>query len=247
MSGLRWLGVVRHGESTGNVARAVAEDAGADVIDIAERDADVPLSPTGREQAAAVGRWLAGLSVARRPDVLVSSPYRRAVDTARIALDHAGLDSHRPPLRLDERLRDRELGVLDLLTFAGVSARHPEEAVRKQRLGKFYYRPPGGESWADVALRLRSLLGDVERAYPDGRVLLFGHEAPIFLLRYILESIPEADLLAVARATVLANGSITTWERDGGALRIARFNDTRHLDRQGAPATAESDDRARPA
>ena len=46
-----WLG--RHGESLGNVDASVAEAAGADVIQVGLRDADVELTPTGRAQAAA--------------------------------------------------------------------------------------------------------------------------------------------------------------------------------------------------
>ncbi|MEE3921664.1 histidine phosphatase family protein [Micromonospora sp. BRA006-A] len=88
----------------------------------------------------------------------VVSPYLRAVRTAELALDGTGI-----PASVDERLRDRELGVLDGLTAHGVTRRHPEEAQRRTRLGKFYYRPPGGESWTDVALRLRALLGDLRR------------------------------------------------------------------------------------
>src|SRR4051812_22339768 len=67
MADLGWLGVVRHGESTGNVAATAAETAGAEDIDIPERDADVPLSDTGREQAAAVNQWLRDQD--RLPDV----------------------------------------------------------------------------------------------------------------------------------------------------------------------------------
>ena len=74
--------------------------------------------------------------------------------------------------RLDERLRDRELGILDRLTSAGVEARFLEEGERRRWLGKFYYRPPGGESWADVVLRLRSLLADLDREHPGQEVLL---------------------------------------------------------------------------
>ncbi len=128
---LEWVGVLRHGESTGNVAREVAETAGADVIDLAERDADVPLTGSGRDQAAAAGELLAG----HRPDVVVTSTYRRAWDTARLAAP-AGV-----AIVPDERLRDRELGVLDLLTSRGVRERWPDEARRKRRLGRFYYRP----------------------------------------------------------------------------------------------------------
>ena len=44
------------------------------------------------------------------------------------------------------------------MTGAGIREQYPDEAQRRDLLGKFYYRPPGGESWADVALRIRSLL-----------------------------------------------------------------------------------------
>lgn len=237
-----WL--IRHGESIGNVASGVAERGGAELIELAERDADVPLSRLGHEQARAVGRWLAGLPEDQRPDVALSSPYRRAAETAREAL--AGLEG--VPLHIDERLRDRELGVLDLHTVAGILARFPEEAARRKRLGKLYHRPPGGESWADVALRLRSVLADVQLDFAGERVVLFTHEAPVLLVRYILERLSEAELMGIARSTTLANGSVTQYERGpDGRLHLVAFNATDMLHRDGVRPTAEEDVRAEPA
>jgi len=241
MAELDWLAIVRHGESTGNVAAQAAEAAGVEVIDIAERDADVPLSETGWEQAEAVGRWLVELPPACRPQLAVVSPYLRTRQTAELAL--SGIDL---PISCDERLRDRELGVLDLLTAQGVWARLPAEAQRRQRLGKFYYRPPGGESWADVALRLRSLLRELRTDHAGGRVLLFGHEALVFLLRYLVEGLPEEELLAVARGTTLANCSISSWRLVDGVLRPESFNSTKHLHRHGATPTRQEDVHAEP-
>ncbi len=236
---LGWIGLIRHGESTGNVAREEAEDGGLDVIDIAERDADVPLSPRGEEQATAVGRWLASLPSGQRPDVVVCSPYQRTLSTARFAMREV---DHQPVQVVDERLRDRELGILDLLTTSGVANRYPDELVRKERLGKFYYRPPGGESWADVALRLRSLLADIERRHAGRRVLFFAHEMTAYLLRYLLEDIPEKDLLAVAHNTVVANGSVTSWTRDeDGAFHLEHEHATEHLREQGVRPTETED------
>ncbi|WP_433305669.1 histidine phosphatase family protein [Actinoplanes sp. CA-030573] len=232
MEELEWLAVVRHGESTGNTAAAAAEAAGAEVIDIPERDADVPLSATGREQAAAVREVLA----AARPGIAVISPYLRTRQTAALALD--GLPV---PARVDERLRDRELGVLDLLTTHGVGARLPGESARRARLGKFYYRPPGGESWADVLLRLRALLRELREDHPGGRVVLFAHEATVLLIRYLAEGLDEAELMAVARSVTIANCSVSSWRRDGGELRPVTFNDVTHLHRDDAPVTKQED------
>ncbi len=223
--------MVRHGESTGNVAREVAESGGHEVIDIRQRDADVPLSDGGVAQGRALGRWFAGMPREQWPDLVVSSPYLRALDTAGLAL------RGHPRMLVDERLRDRELGVLDLLTTHGVAARYPEELVRKRRLGKFYYRPPGGESWADVALRLRSLLRDL-----DGRrVLLFGHEITHFLLRYLLEHLPERDLLAYAHNSVVPNGALSSWRREGGRWVLEEEFKSDHLRAHGAEPTETED------
>ena len=242
MAELSWLGVVRHGESTGNVAAAAAETGRLEQIDIPERDADVPLSDTGREQAAAVAGWLGDLG--DKPDVVVVSPYLRTVQTAEIALAPLGNDV---PVRRDERLRDRELGILDLLTTHGVQTRLPAEAVRRKRLGKFYYRPPGGESWADVALRLRALLVDLRRDHDGGRVLLFGHEAVVFLLRYLIEDLTEQQLMELAHDGTIANCSVTTWSRNGGGdLEIVDFAKVHHLRREGAEPTHEDEVSAEP-
>ncbi|MFC7550932.1 histidine phosphatase family protein [Plantactinospora sp. GCM10030261] len=242
MAELDHLWVVRHGESVGNVAAAHAEDSGVERIDLTERDADVPLSPLGREQAEATGRWLAGLSPADRPEAAVVSPYRRTAETAELALRGSGI-----PASHDERLRDRELGILDLLTSHGTRVRYPEEVTRRRHLGKFYYRPPGGESWADVTLRLRSLLGDLRRDHAGRRVILFGHEAVVLLLRYLVEGLSEPDLMDVARSTTVANCSVTGWADDGrGALRLISFNDVTHLERQSTPPTREDEVDAEP-
>src|SRR5437660_8948341 len=146
-----WL--VRHGQSQGNVARDAADEAGSHEIDIALRDIDVPLSELGRRQAEAAGRWFAALPVDERPEIMLCSPYVRARQTAEIICSESALAGHGEHAVADERLREREFGIFDRLTTAGIRHKFPEEAAHRRRLGKFYHRPPGGESWADVILR----------------------------------------------------------------------------------------------
>ena len=228
---IRRLILVRHGESTGNVARERAESAGAEVIDIDQRDPDVPLSELGLRQAHAFGCWLAELDPAEQPAEVWSSPYRRAVQTAGTALAAAGLEL---PIRRDERLRDRELGILDLLTSSGVRDRFPAEAARRRWLGKLYYRPPGGESWTDVALRLRTFLADLDRRDAAGSLLVVCHDAVILLFRYVLENLDEAALFDLARAGSIRNASVTTLQQDdNGEWHSTSHNDDDHLQRFG--------------
>lgn len=223
--------MARHGESMGNVAWRAAEADGLDRADVSMRDADVPLSAVGRRQATALGRHLATLPPGGRPTAVLSSPYIRAAETARLAM--AEMDG--PPVRYDERLRDREIGAFYPLTPRGVEVRFPEEAARKRLEGKFYYRPPGGESWADVALRLRGVLADIERDHPDGRVLVVAHDAVVVLARYVIERLTEREVLEVERVPV-ANASVTMWTREGDGMRLVTYNDTGHLPGTGLPA-----------
>jgi broad specificity phosphatase PhoE len=222
------LVLLRHGESEANIAAEEAERTRAVRVAVPARDPDVVLSATGREQAQAVGPALARMAERERPTAVWVSPYRRAQQTAELALESSGLDL---PIRVDERLRDRELGVLDTLTSHGVDQLHPEEAARRRFLGKFYYRPPGGEAWTDVALRVRSLLRDLDDA-SDERVLVVCHDAVIMLFRGICERIAERELLDEARAHPVPNCSLTRLVRDapGEPWRAVTVNDIRHLE-----------------
>lgn len=231
---LHTLWLVRHGESVGNVAATEAEAAGREALALEYRDADTPLSATGAEQARAFGEWLDD----RLPAIgaIWVSPYERAQQTLALALGERA-----PQVVVDERLRDRELGILDGLTRLGVHRRHPEEAERRRRLGKYYHRPPGGESWADVSLRLRSFLRDAT-AVPADTGLVVAHDAVIMLLMSLLLRMSERDLLDFAAEHTVLNASVTRLDRDGDGWRLVAFSDVAHLQREGAEVTVHAGD-----
>ncbi len=237
------LWVVRHGESSGNVARDAAEAQGLERIDLAHRDMDVPLSDTGHGQAEALGGWFAGLPDDERPTVVWTSPYVRAQQTAEGLLGAAGLEL---PMVLDERLREREFGVLDGLTRKGITAQFAEESERRARLGKFYHRPPGGESWSDVLLRLRAALDEMRLQAAGERVVLVAHQVVVLLVRYVLEEMTEQQVLEVDRAAEVANCSVTTYRHDPslalrGGLRLETYNAVGHLEQAHEQVTDEPD------
>ena len=239
-----WL--VRHGESAGNVARDLAEASGQSVINIAERDADVPLSARGERQAQALGDWFGAQPEQEQPTLVLASPYVRARQTAQIALSAAHLWGDEETLTVDERLREREFGILDRLTHAGVAATFPEQAELRRLLGKFYHRPPGGESWCDVILRLRSLLDTLTREGQGERVLLVCHSVVILCLRYLLERLDEAQILEVDRTSEVANCSVTSYAFDPeagrhGALTLREFNFVAPVEEAGEEVTTAPD------
>jgi len=239
-----WL--VRHGQSQGNVARDAADEAGAHEIDIDMRDVDVPLSELGREQAQAAGRWFAALPREDRPELILSSPYIRAKETAEIICREGALESGPAHTIVDERLREREFGIFDRLTTAGIRHKFPEEASHRRRLGKFYHRPPGGESWADVILRLRSMLNTINLHYCDRRVMIVCHQVVVLCFRYILEELDEQQILAIDKQADVLNCGIAEYlfDPDANGLcvpELGRWNYGVPLEEEGAPKTSERD------
>ena len=244
----RWpsvLWVVRHGQSAGNVTRDKAHAEGLARIALSGRDVDVPLSDLGREQARALGRWFASAHEDGRPEIMLASPYVRAVQTAEIFRAEGGCDADEK-ICIDERLREKEFGILDGLTTAGIRELQPEQAGFRKLLGKFYHRPPGGESWVDVIFRLRALMDTVSLHYGGQRVMIVAHQVVVLCLRYIIENLSEAEVLAIDRLGDVANCAITEYRFDpqsgrDGKLILSRYNVTAPLEAEATPVTAEPD------
>ena len=242
------LWIVRHGQSAGNVARDAAEAAGLPIIDIAERDIDTPLSQLGRRQAGALGHWFGELPPGERPQVVLCSPYVRARQTAQLLLESAHIAADSVRLRVDERLREKEFGILDRLTHFGIRQKYPELGEQRAHVGKFYFRPPGGESWCDVILRLRSLLEMVTREHGAQRVLVVGHQVIVNCMRYLVECMDEAQILGIDKMGDVPNCGVTSYEYDPArdALVPDLVNFVAPLRQAGAAVTVAADTPAAP-
>lgn len=240
------LWVVRHGQSAGNVARDAAEAAGLPTIDLAWRDIDVPLSPLGVAQSVALGEWFGRQAVDEQPQVILCSPYVRALQTARLVAEHSRLEH--VTLRVDERLREKEFGILDRLTKLGIQRQHAQLHAQRAHVGKFYFRPPGGESWCDVILRLRSLQEMVTREYGGQRVLVVAHQVIVNCVRYLIEQMDEQQILDIDRQGDVPNCAVTIYRahaphegRTDKAMQLVQANFLAPLRDAQMPVTAEPD------
>ena len=189
------LVLVRHGESERNIAKAKAEAERSETYGDDKRDMDVELTKRGRRQAVQTGERLPqylGFAF----DRAFASPYHRTVQTAELVLK-----SHGGPVKTvhEERVREKEFGVLDGLTKLGIKTRYPHEAERKKRNGKYYYRPPGGESYPDVNQRVHAFLGMLIRECPAQNVLVVCHSVIVLSFRRLLERLSENVLLKIGR------------------------------------------------
>jgi broad specificity phosphatase PhoE len=244
------LWIVRHGQSAGNVARDAAEAASRYLIEIAERDVDVPLSELGLRQAHALAAWFAAMPPDQQPTAILHSPYLRAKGTAMAVIERLGRASLMSVIA-DERLREKEFGILDRLTPLGIADKYPELHEQRKHVGKFYFRPPGGESWCDVILRLRSVIDTVTRDYRGERVLIVAHQVIVNCMRYLLERMDEDAILAIDKAGDVPNCGVTSYAFDpavgkNGKLVLQMANFVAPLTDTGTPVTVKADVPAAP-
>ena len=128
-------------------------------------------------------------------------------------------------------MREKDFGIFDGLTKAGIQKKYPDEWKRRQRDGKYYYRPPGGESYPDVALRIHSFLGTLTRDYQKQSVLLVCHSVIVLVFRRLLERLSEEELMEIDRDPdkEVRNCSVTWYEFDSklggsGKMALREFN-----------------------
>jgi len=92
-------------------------------------------------------------------------------------------------------------------------------------MGKYYYRPPGGESYPDVNLRVHSFLGTLVRERAGGRVLVVTHSVVVLCFRRLLERMEEHEVLDLDRRDEVRNASLLVYGpgvRDSGASIMVR-------------------------
>ena len=203
------LVVMRHAESEANTRREELKRTRSSQthLDLGKRDVDIELTDLGRAQATEVGRYLGS----NYPpfDSIYVSPHRRTRATAERVLD--GL-STRPRQVIEERLREKEFGILEDLTRYGVQTLMPHEHARRLKVGKYYYRPPGGESYPDVNLRVHSFIGTMVREHGGGRILVVTHSVVVLCFRRLLERMEEHEVLELDRNDEVKNASLLVYE-----------------------------------
>jgi probable phosphoglycerate mutase len=203
------LVVMRHAQSQANFHREYLEqkESRATHVTVQGRDADVLLTQEGERQAREAGEYLR--EAYGRFDAAYISPYRRTRDTADFAT--APLDP--PPVKvMEERLRERDFGLIESLTRHGFMTLHPAEWERRRLVGKYYYRPPGGESYPDVSLRVHSFLGTLVREHAGQRVLVVTHSVVVLAFRRLIERLGEEEVLALDRSDEPKNASLSIYE-----------------------------------
>ncbi len=188
---------IRHGESLRNVLRGDnfnLPDA-ASVAQLGDKyDHDIPLTERGRQQALNSGpKIIADIGL---PDFVYHSGYVRAEETLDLILSHLTPEARGGiQIRHSIKLRERDPGYTWHMAQPEVDQHFPWLSEYHRRVGKLFYRPPGGESIIDVHDgRLHGLLNSVIRDRPGKIVWFVCHGHVMRAARILMEriSIPEA-------------------------------------------------------
>ncbi|HUJ04747.1 MAG TPA: histidine phosphatase family protein [Streptosporangiaceae bacterium] len=179
---------------------------------------DIPLTAEGVRQAGLAGRRLARTGV----DVIVTSPLQRSRRTAEAVAEATGA-----PLVVDQDLAEADFGAWEGLTFGEARQKWPDELAAW--MGSPDAVPPGGESFAMVALRVLAALDRLTSGYPQATAVVVSHVTPI-------KTLICRALLAPPEAMFRMNLDVASLSRvdwfDGRSALVRSLNDTAHLDGQ---------------
>ena len=162
-------------------------------------DCDIDLTPAGARQAERLAGWVQAHEV----DAVVSSPVRRARETATPAALAAGV-----PVEIEPDLREVGFGIADGHTLAELAP----DVVAAFRRGRPF---PGAEPPDPAAARVAAALRAVATRHPDRTVLVVAHSTALRLglcallglppARY-REVFPRLDNVAVAELALAEGG-----------------------------------------
>jgi len=184
--------LIRHGESEGSIAANQSKngDHSAYESDFKNRHSSFwRLTDKGREQAVATGHWIKknlGITF----DKFYTSEYLRAMETAGLMKLK---DASWFP---DFYLRERSWGALDRLSIKDRHAKF-QESMRDREIETFYWRPPGGESLAEICLRIDRFINTLHRECDGKNVVVVCHGEVMWAFRVRLERMSQDDFHAL--------------------------------------------------
>jgi broad specificity phosphatase PhoE len=186
---------------------------------------DIALTKEGIRQARLAARRLAA---APGVDVIVTSPLQRARRTAEAVAEATGA-----PMIVDDDLAEADFGQWQGLSFAEANQRWPDELAAW--LASPDAAPPGGESFAVVALRVLGAMDRLIKAHQHSSAVVVSHVTPI-------KTLVCRALLAPPEAMFRMNLDVASLTRidcfDNGSALLRSFNDTAHLQQRRRRQTA---------
>src|SRR6267142_1375066 len=206
---------------------------------------------------SSVSKWPSLLAVMRHAESLATER-RKHLEDSRSQEIHLGLPMRDVDVPLTSEGREHahatgtrlnDLGPFDVLYVSPFrrTVQTAEEVMtalaERPPVGKDYYRPPGGESYADVNLRVHSFIGTLVREHASQRVLLITHQVVVVAFRKLLERMEEEMVLALDRQDEARPASLLIYELehpDGRNAALVRTHWNLILYGHDSPAIART-------
>jgi broad specificity phosphatase PhoE len=112
--------------------------------------------------------------------------------------------------------------------------------------GTYYYRPPGGEAFEDIGVRLTSFLDTISGEHAGRRVVVVAHDSVVLMMRAVIEGLDLEQVARVAADGHVRNASISRFDGSSGLLRLDYYNSVDHLAAIGEPTAAPADQASPP-
>ncbi len=201
------LFLVRHGQSTKNAERRFGGHSAT------------PLSSLGRKQAFATAKVLAKEGI----NLIYSSDLVRAMQTAKPLAKILKLPINQVPA-----FRERNVGVLEGLTFEEAEAKYPKD-YQALVSRDFMHVITNGESYFQLLQRVKAEIEKILQEHEGKNIVIFSHTGVIcFASLYLLGAIQETSTYTPWLVT--SNCGICRFEFRGRKnVKLLTFNDTRHL------------------
>ncbi len=194
---------IRHGETRWNVEARI------------QGHGDSPLTAAGIAQAEAIAERLAGEEF----DLLVSSDLGRAADTARRIAGRCAI-----AIVTDPRLRERNFGVGEGMSYDEIGARYPGAFSRTREIDPDYTIPQG-ESRRAFHERVSAAFLDLARRHEGRRVTVVCHGGVLSSIYRVIHGIA----IATPRKVAITNASYNAFAWHAGAWTLEAWDDTAHL------------------
>ncbi len=184
-------------------------------------DWNTPIIASEAWKGEAVGRAL--VSELKVPDVVLHSPYLRALETwDALKRGHQGLAAVK--IVWEARLREQEHGLATTCPHWKIfQVLYPEQRELYEKEGPYWYRYPQGESVPDVQARQHSLIDTLTRSYAGKRVWLIGHHLGILAMMAALERWDDKEFLRMDREEKPINAGVTLYRCNPGAGQNGRL------------------------
>ena len=180
---------------------------------------DIGIDETGREQALTLARR----AQEERPSLVLSSPLKRALLTARPAAEACGLKPE-----TDDRLRELDFGDWEGKTFDEIRSEDPERAGLFLESAEHGF--PGGEPLEEGAGRILAVFGDLNRSHPGETALVVAHNTLLRLGLCAMLGVPLGDYRR--RFPRVVNGAVSEVRFGEGTGALYSFNDVGHTRRK---------------